>query len=434
MKPRIGKYGILALCISTLYSNANADDMAELKAQMKAMQQQMQLMQQKLDAQQKKLDQQTLTHKEADKKTNAKSEVSESDFGSKGSAVKVIAHEIADTMTISGEVVINTARTDSDAWSGESTSDVILDTLALGIDAQINPWVNTYMGLLYEQEDDDNLKVDEATITIGNSDISPVYLSAGRMFVPFGSFESNMISDPITLTLAETREEAFQLGVELENGLFGSVYLFNGKIVEANSTYSSTSNSQIDNFGLNVGYALSNDQMDLDLGLGYMNNIATTDGLQDFVDENGLCSGDGCIKDYVGGLSLHAIASFADFIIIGEYITALDKFEHGELGADELQPKTWNIEAAYSFNLMGKDANIAVGYQGSDDFYLDDGSTDHFEKAWFVGMNVDVYKNTTLSFEWRHAKAYSEVKDALKAAGDKYDNENLLQMNLSVAF
>jgi len=82
---------------------------------------------------------------------------------------------------------------------------------------------------------DRNRKVDEGTITIGNADVTPIYLTAGRMYIPFGNFESNMISDPITLTMSETREEAFQLGVELENGLHGSAYLFNGKIAEANS-------------------------------------------------------------------------------------------------------------------------------------------------------------------------------------------------------
>jgi len=418
MKKNFKKYGLLALSLSAMYSNVSADELAELKVQMQEMQQQMQLMQQKLDVQQKQMQQQN--------HMAIKSQVSANDSG-----IKAIAHELADSLTISGEVVINTSRTDSDGWSGESTSDIIADTVALGIDAQVNPWVSGYIGLLYEQEDDDNLKVDEATITIANPDVTPVFLTAGRMFVPFGNFESHMISDPITLAMAETREEAFQLGVELDNGLTGSVYVFNGKIDESNSTYTNTSNSQIDNFGLNVGYSIEADNMNLDLGIGYINNIATTDGIQDFVGDNGLCGGDGCIKDYVGGLSLHAIASFGDITVIGEYIATTDEFEAGEITGDEVRPKTWNIEAGYNFELMGKDANIAVAYQGSDDFYLDAESTEHFEKAWLLGMNVDIYKSTTLSFEWRHAKAYSEVKDVI---GNDYENENLLQMNLSVAF
>lgn len=420
----IKKSALLGLCISAMYSNVQADEMAELKAQMQAMQKQMQMMQQKLDAQQEKLDRQA-------QHSPSKAQVSANDSG-----IKAIAHEMADSLTISGGVVVNTSHTDSDGWGGESTSDIILDTLELAVDTQVTPWVNGHILFLYEQdgEDDGNLTVDEAIITIGNSEASPFYLSAGRMFVPFGNFESRMISDPITLTMAETREEAVQLGFELENGFGGSAYLFNGSIDEANSSYTSVSNSHIDNFGFNLGYAMSNEQLDLSLGMGYINNIGTTDGIQDIIGDNGLCAGDGCVKDYVGGLAFHAVAGFGQVTLMGEYITALDDFAAGEIGTDKMQPKTWSIEAAYDFSLAGKDASIALGYQGSDEFYLDGEATDYFEKAWLVGMNVDIYKNTTLSVEWRHARAASEVEDAIEAAGDKYDDENLLQMNLSIAF
>jgi len=419
----IKKYTILVLFFNVFFLNANADDMAELKAQMKAMQQQMQLMQQKLDEQQKKLEQQE--EMVADRQP------------SDDSSENTLAHEIADSITVSGALVVNAGRTDSDGWSGESHSDIILDTLELGIDTQVTPWVNGHILFLYEQDDNDNLLVDEGTITIGNQEVSPFYLSAGRMYLPFGNFSSHMISDPITLTLGETREEAIQIGMDLDNGLYTSAYVFNGKIDEADNTYSRTSNSHIDNFGFNIGYILENDNMSLDIGMGYINNIASSDGLQDSASDNALCGGDGCIKDYVGGLSLHAVVSFGDVSFIGEYVGALEEFEASEVSSintKKLQPKTWNIEAGYHFNLMGKNANIAVAYQASDEFYLATDSTDHFEKAWLLGMNVDIYKNTVLSFEWRHAKAEALVKDAIEAAGEKYENENLLQMNLSIAF
>jgi len=129
------KKSLAALCIASLFVNVQADDLADLKAQMITMQQQMQLMQQKLVVQQQKLDQQA--------QMTVKSQVSEN-----ASGVKAIAHEIADSLNMSGEVVINTARTDSDAWVGESSSDIVLDTLALSIDAQVTSWVSSHIGLL----------------------------------------------------------------------------------------------------------------------------------------------------------------------------------------------------------------------------------------------------------------------------------------------
>jgi hypothetical protein len=418
---------LICLCVGSLFVNTQADDLSDMRAQMKRMQEQMQVMQQKLDEQQKHLNQQVSIASDTDGHQEPEGRA----------RIKTVEHEHSENITFSGGLVVNTSQTDSDGWGGQSTSDVILDTLELGIDAKINSWVNGHILFLYEQEDDDNLLVDEGVITLGNSVSSPGYLSVGRMYLPFGNFESHMISDPITLTLAETREEAALIGMELDNGLHASAYVFNGKIDEANSSYSSTRNSHIDNFGLNLGYVIENDNMSLDLGIGYINNIGTTDGLQDSIADNGLCTGEGCINEYVGGLSVHAIAAFGDVTLIGEYVRAMDSFEASEissLNAKKLQPKAMNIEAAYSFNFIGKDSNIALAYQASDEFYLASDSSDFFEKAWLLGLNMDIYKNTTLSFEWRHAKAYAEVKDSIQAVGDKYENENLVQMNISVAF
>lgn len=422
------KIGILAFCLSSMYSTANADEMTSLKAQLKIMQQQIQLMQQKIEVQEMKQLQQEKTM----------SSVNERHQDPEGkSRVKTIAHEVADTLVLSGSLVINASHTGSDGWSGQNSSDIILDILELGVDAQMGSWASAHILFLYEQEADDNLLVDEAVITIANTEFSPFYLAAGRMYVPFGNFESNMISDPITLTLAETREEAIQLGFELENGLYSSAYIFNGKVSESNNNYSRISNSHIDNFGFNLGYLIENENMSFDFGLGYISNIGSTDALQDSIADNGLCSGNGCINDYVGGLSLHAIASFGNINFIGEYIKTTSSFKSSEITAvntKELEPAAWNLEAAYNFNITGKDANIAIAYQGSDDFYLATDSSDLFKKAWLIGFNMDLYKNTTLSLEWRKAKAYTEVKNSLTAAGDSYKDENLLQMNLSVAF
>jgi len=61
------------------------------------------------------------------------------------------------------------------------------------------------------------------TITLGNMEMFPVYLTAGKMYVPFGNFESNMIQDPVTLEIGETRESAGQVGFE-HSGFYGSAY------------------------------------------------------------------------------------------------------------------------------------------------------------------------------------------------------------------
>lgn len=181
---------------------------------------------------------------------------------------------------------------------------------------------------------------------------------------------------------------------------------------------------------------MENDDFSLDLGAGYINNIATSDTLQDQVDDNGLC-GDGCVKDYVGGMSFYAVANIGHFNLIGEYITALEDFKADEISSvnsDKLKPRAWNLEGAYNFNLMGKEAIVALGYQKSTDMYLDTDTTDFFEKAWLASMTVAVFEDTFVSAEWKHAEAYSDVKSARRTTGDKYDDEDMLQVKLTYEF
>jgi hypothetical protein len=314
--------------------------------------------------------------------------------------------------------------------------------LAIGFDAQVTPWVKGHISFLYNQDPgpgvvSDELAVDEGTMTVSNAEVTPFYLSAGRMYVPFGNFESHMISDPITLVLGETREEAIQIGLEMGNGFYGSTYLFNGRIQKEKDNFSSTQSSLLDNFGLNFGYAMARNDFTLDVGAGYINNIASSNSLQDSIFGNEACDGKDCIKDYVGGLSVHTLSSFGDVDLIGEYITALDKFDSHEItyvSDKKLTPSAWNVEVAYNYVFWGKDSSIALGYQGSNDFYLDPSHPDFYNKAWLLGLNMEIFKNTTVSFEWRHAMADSKVKDLVKREGGNYSDEDRLQLKMSVVF
>lgn len=56
-------------------------------------------------------------------------------------------------------------------------------------------------------EDDNSVGIDEADITLGGTDDIPVYLKAGRLYVPFGNFETNMISE----TLKNCQGKRFEL-------------------------------------------------------------------------------------------------------------------------------------------------------------------------------------------------------------------------------
>ena len=88
---------------------------------------------------------------------------------------------LSDRVSLSG--LIEVEANVGDNFKGDDESDVALATVELGIDAQINEWVSGHILLLWEEDDTEPIDVDEGTITIGNTEKSPVYLTAGKLCI-----------------------------------------------------------------------------------------------------------------------------------------------------------------------------------------------------------------------------------------------------------
>ncbi len=153
-------------------------------------------------------------------------------------------------------------------FGGPSESDLVLATFELGILSRIGGWVEVGASLLYE-EDDTDLEVDTGYITIYNPDVAPVYFTGGQIYVPFGVYETNLVSDPLTLELGETRETAALVGFEYQ-GFGGSVYGFNGD-TKLNG------DNRISGWGANLGYAWEQDDLGVTVAAGYINNLGDSD-------------------------------------------------------------------------------------------------------------------------------------------------------------
>ena len=166
------------------------------------------------------------------------------------------------------------------------SSDIVLATVELALEASVNDNVDVEVVLLHE-EDDTPLEVDVGVINL-HDERSPLSLSLGQMYVPFGSFESNMVSDPLTLELGETRESTVLLNFE-SNGATAGFYLFNPELGEGADEDKATA------FGLSLGYG--NDTFSA--GIDYISSIADTDGIQDFLAGPS-------VVEHVAGLSAHA--------------------------------------------------------------------------------------------------------------------------------
>ena len=196
-----------------------------------------------------------------------------------------------DSVEISGLVEVEASH--AEPYEGDSESDAVLATVELGVAAQITDWVSGEVLFLFEEdENDNNIDVDIGTLTIAPPD-GPWFITGGRMYLPFGVYETTMISDPLTLELGEIRETALMFGVEGEN-LYGAAFLYNGD-------NSKDDDNRVDNFGAVVGYAMEGDGMEFGLDLAYINDIGDTDTLQDAVAGNleaaGQAAFDGQVED-----------------------------------------------------------------------------------------------------------------------------------------
>jgi len=315
----------------------------------------------------------------------------------------------AGALSFSGAVEVEVSF--ENGYEGENTSDITLATVEFGIEAEVCEWAGANVVFLWEEDDTGHMEVDEGTITVGMEEKSPLYLTGGKFAVPFGSYETNMISDPLTLELGETSQNAVQLGIEHPSGFTASVYTFNGDIDEDGE------DDTIKCFGANLWYVLEGENMDLDIGAGWINNIADTDGLGDWIKDNNYT-----LKDYVGGFTGHVILNFAPYIVIAEYVTAMDDIEftnNPKLGA----PSAYSLELGYTFEMIGKETTVGVAYQGTDKC---EGILP--ETRLMASIGVGLGQNVGVGLEYAHDDDYS------KPDGGTGDEADIVTVQLAFEF
>ena len=149
------------------------------------------------------------------------------------------------------------------------------------------------------------------------------------------------MTDPTTLVLGETNEGAAVAGYRFGGELMDvSIGAFNGRVDEVGD------DDTVDSF---VGAVVVSPFEGVMFGASYMSNLAGSDTLSEFVTD---WDGDGennDISSIVGGWSAFVTVEFLErFKVIGEYVSALDEFEPGELydsaDVEKRLPAAWNVE------------------------------------------------------------------------------------------
>ncbi len=301
----------------------------------------------------------------------------------------------------------------SEDFEGKKTSDIAVATVEVHIDGKVNDKVNAHVTLLYE-EDATDLSVDAAYIDV---DLGLVNAQVGAMGAPFGAFATHMLTDPLTMQIAETAESMLQIGKEM-GPIHAAVYVFNG------TTQKADGDDVVDQMGLHLAYVAKGKGSNMDIGIDYINNIADSDAIGDYLtDPNGRNSN--TVNAYVPAYILHANLTFGSFHFISEHLVT-DKFADGEVDFNGrgAEITATNLELAYDFSIAGVDSTVAIGVQSTEEAL----ALGMPKQSSLFAISFAIYKYTALSFEYAKSTDY-EIAD-----GGTGKEANSFTMQLAVGF
>ena len=316
----------------------------------------------------------------------------------------------------------------------QTVSSFAIPNANLFIDAKVSDWTTAHIGLVYGQDMNDyNLlragaytsserdssnnsgNVDEAYVTLGNFAKSPFYLKAGQQFLPFGSYDPYAdITPSLTQVLSQVNDVAGTLGFVSPKGFNGSVYALSG-INKASGTSTSEENGNtIRNFGANLGFANTVREVQYNLGVQYLRNMADVTGIRYSLGYNNNDE----YTSPVSALAANAGVKFKALDASAKYVGAMNSFNQTDVAYTDdsgatnagARPAAWGLDAGYSFPIMSHDSRFGLGYQGSYQAANIDltgaGEGQMAQKRYLTNYTFNVSKYTDIGLEVRHDIAY----------------------------
>ena len=244
----------------------------------------------------------------------------------------------------------------------ESTVSAGVGTAELGIAAAIN---DEWGGEILVENDDGTIALADAFLTYEPAGTA-LSASAGQQGVPFGVYDTNMISDPATKVLGDTSGVSLVLGGEagqLNWNFFALQPEEDGRFA--------------DNYGVAAGFATGGEGAEFGLDVSWINGVANALDIE--------------------GMAVSARGSIGPASALVEYVTTLDAPEDGAT------PSAWSAEVTYGFDLMGREATLAAGAGGSDE---GEDVEDLAETLMLLGVSVGVWENVGIGVEWLQSEGY----------------------------
>jgi hypothetical protein len=348
-------------------------------------------------------------------------------------------------------------------YMGENMQRLSLNDAYLNMAATVNDWARAFVSLSYNTATivpdgtgyithkaageysaaysnnvqsltaNNTLQLEQAYATLGNFDVSPIYVQVGKQFQDFSRYEIHSMTRSMTQVMSETLATSAKIGFIVPMGFHGSVFAFDDPVPKIGQTSKPT------NYGVALGFDQPNDQLGWDIGAAYLYNLI---GANDVAYSVQNFTSDGGYNTRVGAVALYGDVNSGPFTLGARWTTAVQRFnaldlpKHGVADFAGVFPagvsktatgaKPWaaGIQAGYGFDAWGKNQNVYLGYQAS----RESAGMDLPKSRWLVGYGIDMWKYTNFGVEWDHDMAYSV------ANGGTNNNTNLVSLRAGVKF
>lgn len=288
--------------------------------------------------------------------------------------------------------------------SEEDDFDVNVDTAEIDLGVDVAEGLTLTANLLWEEGEHIKFDVFEAEWAIPG--LEGLSLDGGWLYLPFGVFETAMISDPMTLDLGEISTGA--VGLKYGNDYFGaSAYVFGGDV--------DTDQDEPRFAGALSFTPMGDETVTLTVaGISDIGECGMVDDINDALAVKDEETGEECEGTYDGapGIDASLVVKLESIgvTLAMEYLAAVDDIE---LNGEKSQPQAWSADLAYTiFDRL----TLASRYEGAEDFEFD----------WRAGVAAEYAINDHLAFSLEYL--YGEPND------DEEDEEHLVTAKMAVTF
>lgn len=294
-------------------------------------------------------------------------------------------------------------------YSDPTTADNIGGITAAGLPPYNAQYSSPYNGLSTTNAGATNFNLEQAYATIGNFNVSPVFVQFGKQFQDFSRYQIHPITRSMTQVLSEALATSIKLGF-IANGFHGSIYAFDDPIPQF------LHSSEPTNYGAALGYDMPGNYIGWDVGIAYMYNLM---GAQDVADAVNYFESSRGYEDRASGVAVYGDINAGPFSLGVRYTTATQRFNaldlpkngiadttNGIVNIDASGAKPWAVgaQAGYAFNnFFYRDQTVYVGYQQSGQA----AGISLPKNRWLAGYTIEAVQNTSLGIEWDHDTAYS---------------------------